>query len=442
MKVPVKLLAVFSLLISIPIFYLGWNKFLRTDPPSLPEQSAFANKQNNLLPGSYYKVSIPPTKDDQYLSADYRIWIPDGVQKIRCLIIKQHGCGDAAAATGLDHANDLQWQALAVKHQLALVGTKLPTGDRPCESWALINYGSGGAFLKALDALADKSQHSELKTVPWVLWGHSGGADWVAQMLQQYPDRTIAVIAARGGGFTLLGTNPTIAGIPVLFALGEKDKEVVVETQELPKQAFLRYRKINAPWALASEANTAHETGDTRLLAIPYFDALLTLRLPKNGKYLRPIDRTQGWLGDISTRKIAPTNEYQGYPQQAAWLPNEETARKWQEYVTTGKISPTQKPAIPTDLRATRISANEVLLTWHFTIDQENGLPSFRIYRDNSLIGTLQGQQHNFGDAAEPPNVVLEFRDKNSTNNAVYEVAAFNDRGESVSRSAQLIGDN
>jgi pimeloyl-ACP methyl ester carboxylesterase len=439
MKFPVKLLAVFSLIvtITIPILYLGWKKFLKAEPPTLPAQAAFADNKNPLLPGSYYEVSIPPTKDDKYLSADYRIWIPDGVQKVRGLIVKQHGCGGAAAATGLDHANDLQWQALALKHQLALVGTKISSGDLPCENWALINHGSESAFLKAIAAFSEKSQHSELKDVPWVLWGHSGGADWVAQMLQQYPERTIAAIAARGGGFTMFGTNPTLVEIPVLFALGEKDKEVVYETHELPKQAFFRYRKIDAPWALAFEANTGHETGDTRLLSIPYFDAILTSRLSKDGNDLRPIDKAKGWLGDTSTREIAPANQYRGDRLKAAWFPNEETARKWQEYVSKGQVSPITKPDAPTDVSATKISPTEVAITWKFTPDLENGLPSFRIYRNNSVIQTLQGQSHNFGDAPKPANIFLEFKDTNASADSVYSVAAFNELGESLSQPSR-----
>ncbi|NJL53420.1 MAG: hypothetical protein HC930_16890 [Hydrococcus sp. SU_1_0] len=144
-----KLLAIFCL--SLPLGYFIWQKWSLTIPESLPEQSEVSiTKSQQILRGTYYQVSIPPTKQDYYLSADYRIWIPDGIEKIRGLIVKQHGCGDPASATGLNHANDIQWQALALKHQFALIGTKLPTGDSFCEIWAQINNGSGKAFFKAL----------------------------------------------------------------------------------------------------------------------------------------------------------------------------------------------------------------------------------------------------------------------------------------------------
>jgi pimeloyl-ACP methyl ester carboxylesterase len=426
-----KLLGIFCLL--IPVGYFIWQKWSLTVPQSLPEPSVSVTKSKDILRGTYYQVSIPPTKQDYYLSADYRIWIPDGIEKIRGLIVKQHGCGDPASATGLNHANDIQWQALALKHQFALIGTKLPTGDSFCEIWAQINNGSGRAFFKALAFFADESGHQELEKLPWLLWGHSGGADWAAQMMQQYPERTIAVIAARAGGFTFLGTNPNLKNIPVLFALGEKDLDFFNETQTLPTEVFLRYRKINALWAFGKEVNAAHETDDTRLLAIPYLDAIATARMPEEGNQLLAINPARGWLGNIATKKIVSVDDYRGNPAKMAWLPNEETTRKWQEYVTTGKIKPTLKPTAPTNVRARQINDREVLITWDFIPDLENGLPSFRIYRDNSLIQTLEGQKHNFGDAPDTPNIALEFRDRQPKADSNYTVAAFNELGESIS---------
>jgi hypothetical protein len=163
-------------------------------------------------------------------------------------------------------------------------------------------------------------------------------------------------------------------------------------------------------------------------------DATIELRLPTAGTDLRPIDLAQGWLGDLSTHKIAPAPKFEGNALAAVWLPNEATALKWQAYSTTGKIAPTRKPAAPTDLKVTKVSTTEALLTWHFTPDLENGLPSFHIYRNNSLIETVMGQKHNFGDAAEPPMLGLEFRDRSYTANSTYAVAAFNPIGESINR--------
>jgi pimeloyl-ACP methyl ester carboxylesterase len=430
------LVAIFCLtIVLLAIGSISWKKWLASKPQAagLP---AIATGSSSIIAGNYYQASMPPVKDDDYQSADFRMWIPHDVKTIRGVIVKQHGCGDPAAATGLDHANDLQWQALATKHQFALLGSKFTTGTGPCEYWSIANYGSGAALIRALNTFAKQSQHPEIERVPWAIWGHSGGADWGIQMMQQYPDRTIAAIAARGGAFFLLGNNPTIANTPVLFALGEQDRKIAVSgTQDLPIQAFKRYRKLAAPWTLAIEAGAEHEVGDTRQLAIPYLDAIITQRLPSQGNDLQPIDPTLGWLGNVATKEISPIAKFTGERSEAAWLPNEETARKWQQYVTTGKIPPTQKPSVPTNLQAIRRDSNTVLLTWQYQPDLESGLPAFRIDRNKSTITTIPKPSHNFGDAPDPPLPVLEFSDKNATLNAIYSIAAINDSGESNSES-------
>jgi len=432
------------ILIVVALLCVGWAKHISlvkyssTIFQSLSHHSNYPAVGNSvILKGSYHEVSIPPNQSAQYLSADYRLWIPDKVKAIRGVIVRQHGCGDDAAATGLEHANDLQWQTLAAKHQFALLGTKILSGDRPCESWALINYGSGNAFLQALRGLAEKSRHLEIIDAPWVLWGHSGGSDWAAQMLQEYSTRTIAMVGMRCGGFTFFGSNPNLVGIPILFALGEKEP-TADECLKLPQQVFSRYRQMNAVWAFAVEAKTGHESGETRFLSIPYLDAVIAERLDSKDGKLVPIEAKQGWLGHPITHEIYPTKNYAGKPLEAVWLPNEEVARKWQEYVSTGKILPTRKPAAPTNVQVLKNTEKQTVINWDFTPDLENGLPSFRIYRDNSLVATIKGQDHNFGDAPDPVNVSLEYVDKNAQNRASYTVAAFNEIGESASESTPL----
>jgi pimeloyl-ACP methyl ester carboxylesterase len=491
-----KFLSIFLLvLLSVFLLHLGWRKWLLSVPQRLPQTSMLAfGRKDSLQRGSYYEVSIPPTGSAQYISADYRIWIPNGISKIRGLIVKQHGCGgNAATPLGLVHANDLQWQALALKHQFALLGTKYPTdyqtkgryADDPCNSWAAIARGSETAFLKALNQLGQDSRHPELEKLPWVLWGHSGGADWVVQMSQKYPNRTIAVVAMRGGAVLIDESKPSelltseinaaTLKVPVLFATGEKEPSAE-EGLHIPKKIFARYRKAGALWAFAAEAEAGHEAADTRHLVIPYIDAIVSTRLPSDRlkdwttsmPTLRPIEAEQGWLGNLTTHAIASSSQYNGDPSKAVWLPNQETAHRWQQYQIApnfwnhlrfklcsnwqlmtllgardlpescypDKIALTQAPAAPSDLQVTKISGTEVILTWNFIPDLENGLPKFRIYRNNSLIATLQGQEYDAGDAPKPAQVVLEYRDREWTANSVYAIAAFNALGERISQPA------
>ena len=466
-----KLFLFMTLLACTFLMHLGWKTWLKTIPVSLPKVSEINNKNpNSLIIGSSYETSVPPLAKDKYTSASYRIWMPANIATIRGLILKQHGCGNSASSTGLNHANDLQWQALSLKYHFVLMGTNLSVNNRSCDDWALLNSGSENSFLKSLHYFAEKSHHPELDRVPWVLWGHSGGADWAAQMLQKYPERTIAAVLMRCGGITFpsIASNISVLKVPVLFAVAEKENVNASECRDLAKNTFFRYRQAGAIWGLASEADTGHESGDTRLLAIPYLDAVLEARLQQSNTNLQPINQSQGWLGNNTTHEISPANEYKGNPLEASLLLNKETAFKWQQYVTTNRMSrlgyylckverffifkvmkyqtgdcylnkilPSRKPAAPKNLRATMLRKSEVVLTWNFSPDLENGLPSFRIYRNNTLIKTLQGQRHNFGDAPEPIQVALEFHDQDQSG-AIYAVSAFNDRGETMSDSFKL----
>jgi pimeloyl-ACP methyl ester carboxylesterase len=479
--------------LTVFLLHLGWAKWLLSVPQPLSQKSTIPLVQSDSLQwGSYYEVAIPSTESFPHLSANYRLWIPNGVETLRGVIVRQHRCG--VGATGISYANDIQWQALARKYQFALLGSKYTTDqtvggvpDDPCNYWGVIDRGSEDAFLKSLDEFGQKSRHSELNKLPWALWGYSGGADWSIQMSQKYPERTIALVAMRGGGAKISATdppklltediNPVVLGIPALFALGGAEEVGTIffdEGYDLPRQVFTRFRKAGALWALAVEVDMGHGSTDTRLLAIPYLDSILTARLAIDSIKLRQLDGSKGWLANPITHEIAPISQYKGDPLQAGWLPNREIADKWQAYVATpnlwdkaryrfcssyklltllgaahltescypDRILPTRKPDAPTDVRAMRVSAAEVVLTWNFTPDLENGLSKFRIYRNHSLIATLQGQERDGSDAPIYPNVVLEFRDKAATSNDIYTVSAFNSLGENISQSSHIVREN
>ena len=431
--------------LALALSYWSIQKWLITAPQPLPQRPTSAIK-NSFNDGFYNEISILASQKNNYLRADYRIWIPDGVKKIRGLIVKQHGCGDGNSP-GLNHANDSQWQALASKHQFALVGTRLPQEYPMCTNKALVDRAAEDTFLKAISMLAQKTHHQELNTVPWIMWGHSGGADWGTQMLEHYPEKTIAIINVHSGGIRSTSGNSEIFNLdsnsklaanllktPVLWFVGAKD-HCVEECVDLPKAIFDKFNQENALWALAIGPNTAHETGDTRLLAIPYLDAIARARLNDKGE-LHPLNPARGWIGNVVNKKVVLAEQYQGNSSEAVWLPDEETALKWQQYVTSNKIYPLNKPNAPTNVTVTEISSTTKLIKWNFTPDLENGLPDFRIYRNGSLIKTLAGQSHDYGDVTDSPYPILEFQDSTASPNSTYTVAAFNHLGESVSAPA------
>ena len=137
----------------------------------------------------------------------YTVWIPQGVQTLRGVIVHQHGCGEGSCKSGLTGAWDLHWQALARRHDCALLAPSYEQpGKADCQMWCDPRNGSGKAFQQGLKDLGQKSGHPELSKVPWALWGHSGGGHWAGGMTLLYPDRVAA--AWLRSGVPLLEQNP------------------------------------------------------------------------------------------------------------------------------------------------------------------------------------------------------------------------------------------
>ena len=143
----------------------------------------------------YYRVRYEASTQPGELvyPVNYTIWIPPGVKSLRGVIVHQHGCGEGSCKSGLTGAYDLHWQALAKKHDCALLA---PSYEQPekadCQMWCDPRNGSDAAFQKCLVDLGAKSGHPELATVPWALWGHSGGGHWAGGMVLLHPERVAA----------------------------------------------------------------------------------------------------------------------------------------------------------------------------------------------------------------------------------------------------------
>ncbi|MDB5409708.1 MAG: GDSL-like Lipase/Acylhydrolase, partial [Rhodospirillales bacterium] len=128
--------------------------------------------------GQYVKVdySASTVPGELQIAVTYTLWIPDGVPRLRGIIVHQHGAGTTASIEGSTAAYDLHWQALAKKWDCALLGPsyhvlsdKNDTSPGGSELWFDPRRGSEKTFLKALGELAVKSGHAELETVPWAL---------------------------------------------------------------------------------------------------------------------------------------------------------------------------------------------------------------------------------------------------------------------------------
>jgi type 1 glutamine amidotransferase len=389
-------------------------------------------------PAATFEVSVPPRDGEKYKSADFRIWLPDGVKTVRAVIVRQHGCG----RNGIDHADDLQWQALAAKHDAALLGSYLVPG-KECKDWNDPANGSERAFLEALKAFAARSGHPELATAPWAIWGHSGGALWACHMTNRHPARVVAVWAR---SHALTEYVPAALAVPVVFNYGEREKTGRFEAIHKNSQAaFDLHRKNGALWALAIDPKSEHDCRNSRQLAIPFFDAVLAARLPRDGNDLKPLAQNKGWTGDNASFRVSGPEVSDRQPDKESWLIDGDFAKKWAEYVKTGEVKDTTPPAAPR-LAVSGYGRENSLLTWTVAADLDSGLKQFVVYKNGQKLAEVGGEKTkgnpngfvqvgNYGDEPEPRTPVFVYSDPTGKPGDRYEVSAVNHAGLESPRS-------
>ncbi len=387
--------------------------------------------------GQYVEVAYPPSSQPGELQfgVTYTLWIPDGAAKIRGVIVHQHGCGSGACKGGATAAYDLHWQALARKWDCALLGPSYQQEDKQdCRLWCDPRNGSQKTFLRALGELAAKAKRPELESAPWCLWGHSGGGTWASLMQTLHPDRIVAIWLRSGTAFSAWESGnlakpeitDAVYGIPVMCNPGAKengDKRFNgAYTGTLAM--FKAYRAKGAPIGFAPDPRTSHECGDSRYLAIPFFDACLAMRLPEaGGAKLRPVEMKSAWLATPLSDTASPAAVYSGKADEAVWLPGEAVAKAWAEYVKTGAASDATLPPAPTGLKATAKADGTAELTWDAEADLESGIRAFVVQRDGKDLAQVPEkpvgkfgrplfQSMSYHDTPEKPLPELRFSDR------------------------------
>ncbi len=401
-----------------------------------------------------YEAPAAPKSGELIFPVNYTIWIPPGVKTLRGVIVHQHGCGEGSCKSGLTGAFDLHWQALAKKHDCALLAPAYEQPDKAdCQMWCDPRNGSSAAFQKSLTELGAKSGHPELAKVPWALWGHSGGGHWAGGMTLLHPDRVAAAWLRSGvpllkedskrGGIKAHTIPKAALLVPIMCNPGTKEG-VTDKTNRFAgvwpaNEAFItELRGKGALVGLAVDPLTSHECGNQRYMAIAWLDACLAMRLPKTGGAplnLMPSDKA--WLAPLLAKEAVPAAKFTGDPNKAVWLPSEAVARAWMAYVKDTALPDTTPPPPPTNVRVT---GNQ--LTWQAEADLESGLAGFIIERDGKEIAKLPEQPKNpfgrpifqglqYSDTPTLPLVPLTFTDKTAEpgKQHTYRIIAVNTAG-------------
>ena len=365
--------------------------------------------------GKIYSITItnPAFKFDR---AKYSIFIPDSVASIRAIFVHQHGC--TMEGTGYPTAYDVQYQEFAKKWHLAILGPDIyPKTGGDCHQWIDPENGSSSALFAALDSFGQSTGQAELKTAPLLLWGHSGGGYWALDMLREFPERILAVVSY-SAAFAPNWSFPTQAAkVPVLLRhAGSGDINAEWAKVWLTAvQTFNTLRKMDGYASIAHNLNQTHNFSYIRYMTIPFFDAVLSQRLPLEGSsILRDMDNSKAWLGDTLTNKIYKLSTYAEKNTSMSWLPDSLCAEKWREFVTTGTVKDTTPPSAPNSVVIIDDGATYQRIQWKSDVDYESGIKYFKILKNNITYQTINYQTFNTnGDNCSPTTLPkLEYRIK------------------------------
>jgi pimeloyl-ACP methyl ester carboxylesterase len=331
--------------------------------------------------GRLLSVIMPPGEGDRFQHAEFSCWLPDAGKPVRAVIIHQHGCTNASPDKHPPITSDWHWRALARKHNCALLVPMYHVAGN-CDEWNNPDSGSERALLAALADLATQSGRSELKDAPWVLWGHSGGSSWSAQMIVRHPQRVLAA-SFRGGCHKQFGDaafrarfNPVARGLPLLFVWGKRETVPTSShhvSWEPMNTEFRELRSLGGKVCRVIDPRSEHGCDDSRLMSIPFFDAVLSG------------EAKPAALADIT---ILETRELSGANLKdptLAWMPSAGFAKLWREFSANGTLRPVSPRLTAPELQVNRDEKGLTRLTWRVVPELAGGLRGLRVFRDGKL---------------------------------------------------------
>jgi poly(3-hydroxybutyrate) depolymerase len=277
--------------------------------------------------GTILDETIPPGAN--FDKANFRLWYPTDGGTLKGVVVLMPGSnGD-----GRPQAQDTLWQQFAAKHHLALLAGQIT--DKPHEQSFIEDYinvskGSGQAMLDALASFASKSNHPELTTAPFLMWGMSAGGQFNYEFVAWKPERVVAFVVNKGGIYYSALLPKASREVPGILFVGGKD--LAFRTNTIAG-LFAVNRRAGALWAYADEPSAGHIVGRSREVATIFFEDMLAARVGA-GATLQPLAEKSGFIGDLTAKTFQPMGDSRPPAVPTAWLPTERVARAWQALVT------------------------------------------------------------------------------------------------------------
>lgn len=325
--------------------------------------------------GLLLDLIVPPGEKDRFQHAEFSCWIADASNSVKAVIIHQHGCTNASPDKHPPITRDWHWRALARKHDAALLVPMYQVA-KGCDEWNDPDSGSERALLTALEDFAQRSKKPELKDAPWVLWGHSGGSSWSAQMITRHPKRVLAA-SFRGGCHKQFGVpefrakfGPIARELPLLFVWGKRESVPTSShfvSWEPMNTMYRELREQGGKVCRVIDPRSEHGCDDSRLMSINFFDALLS--------------------GQASAQPSTDAS--------TPWLPNDTFAALWRKFSEHGTLKPKSPPLHAPSLTAKR-DADGVHLAWRIVPNLDGGVRAIRLHRDGKLWKKISIDENAF----------------------------------------------
>ncbi|HSI86201.1 MAG: hypothetical protein ACAI35_18150 [Candidatus Methylacidiphilales bacterium] len=275
---------------------------------------------------------ISPRLGGRVTVADFRCVIPDGVKTVRGIIVLMPGYeGDGRGAVG-----DKEWQALASKHQLALVAGFMKGPD-----YHSANEG-GKMLVDAIKMFATQSKHPEIDKVPMAFWGHSAGGQFAYNFAVWKPRRTLAFVVNKGGYYTTDSPSADVLKTPGIFFMGTNDEAFRVKRIT---EIYTDGRKRGARWCMVPEEGVGHGLGVSKKAGLEFIDKAFQKRLPvaANSEFgsdfgtspastdpkMNELVEKDGLLGNPATGEATAYDLFSGSKAAASWLMDQEFAASW-----------------------------------------------------------------------------------------------------------------
>lgn len=305
---------------------------------------------------------LPPQSDDRFLHAEFSFWLADPSRPVKAVIVHQHGCTSASPDKHPPITGDWHWRALARQHDAALLVPMYQVAKN-CDEWNDPDSGSERALFLALEDFAKRSGRPELVRAPWLLWGHSGGSSWSAQMILRHRERVLAA-SFRGGCHKQFGDPafrarflPLARDLPLLFVWGRRESSPPSNHFVSWEPMNTMHRELRASGGKACrviDPRSEHGCDDSRFMSLTFFDAVLR--------------------GDAQ----APASDDIATP----WFPNDHFAACWREFSETGTLLPKSPPSQAPRLTAKRNASGAIEITWTLVPELAGGLRAIRLQRD------------------------------------------------------------